>query len=103
MQYQNLALQLKGRVADTKTGCLFRERLKELNLAEALFARFHELKSNIPACIEYVFGGQAAIGGPIVRTIGLKRARVKIGITNLVYSIRRLGQLLPQAFTSATA
>ena len=48
-------------------------------------------------------GGQAAIGGHIVRTIGLKRARVKIGITNLVYSIRRLGQLLPQAFTSATA
>jgi hypothetical protein len=57
LQYQNLALQLKGRVADTRTGWLFRERLKELNLAEALFARFHELKSNIPACIEYVFGG----------------------------------------------
>jgi hypothetical protein len=30
------------------------------------------------------------MGGKIVRTIGMARARVKIGMMNLVYNIRRL-------------
>ncbi len=28
--------------------------------------------------------------GPVVRTIGLARARVKIGLASLVYNMRRL-------------
>jgi transposase, IS5 family len=34
------------------------------------------------------------MGGHLVRTIGLARAKVKIGLMNLVYNMRRLVQLL---------
>jgi IS5 family transposase len=38
-----------------------------------------------------VFGAQqSAPGGRIVRTIGMVRARAKIGLQNLAYNIRRL-------------
>jgi IS5 family transposase len=48
-------------------------------------------KSKIRARIEHVFGAQeTAPGGRIVRTIGLVRAKAKIGLANLAYNIRRL-------------
>ena len=48
-------------------------------------------KSRIRARIEHVFGAQQnAPGGRIVRTIGIVRARAKIGLQNLAYNIRRL-------------
>jgi IS5 family transposase len=38
-----------------------------------------------------VFGAQeTAPGGRIVRTIGIVRARLKIGLQNLAYNMRRL-------------
>ena len=51
-------------------------------------------KSRVRARVEHVFGAQAQMGGHIVRTIGLLRAAVKIGMMNLVYNIVRLGQML---------
>lgn len=51
-------------------------------------------KSKVRARVEHIFGAQAAMGGHIVRTIGLKRARVKIGMMNLVYNMKRLVQLI---------
>jgi transposase, IS5 family len=54
----------------------------------------NRMRSKIRARVEHVFGAQAAMGGHIVRTIGLKRARLKIGMMNLVYNMKRLGQLL---------
>ena len=51
-------------------------------------------KSKIRARIEHVFGAQeTAPGGRIVRTIGMVRARAKIGLANLAYNIRRLVSL----------
>jgi transposase, IS5 family len=51
-------------------------------------------KSKIRARIEHVFGAQqTSPGGRIVRTIGIVRARAKIGLQNLVYNIRRLTTL----------
>jgi IS5 family transposase len=48
-------------------------------------------KSEVRARIEHVFGAQEnAPGGRIVRTIGIVRARAKIGLANLVYNMRRL-------------
>ena len=48
-------------------------------------------KSRIRSRIEHVFGSQqSAPGGRIVRTIGMMRARAKIGLQNLAYNIRRL-------------
>ena len=44
--------------------------------------------------VEHVFGAQANdMGGTLVRTIGLVRARAKIGMKNLAYNMRRLCQL----------
>ena len=48
-------------------------------------------KSRVRARIEHVFGAQQnSPGGRIVRTIGIARAKAKIGLQNLVYNIRRL-------------
>ena len=48
-------------------------------------------RSQVRARIEHVFGAQqTSPGGRIVRTIGIVRARAKIGLQNLVYNIRRL-------------
>ena len=44
--------------------------------------------------VEHAFGAQAnKMGGPLVRSIGLVRAKAKIGMKNLAYNMRRLGQL----------
>jgi len=44
--------------------------------------------------VEHIFGAQANdMGGTLVRNIGLVRAKAKIGIKNLAYNMRRLGQL----------
>ena len=51
-------------------------------------------KSKVRARVEHVFGAQAAMGGHVVRTIGLQRAKVKIGLMNLVYNMMRLLQLI---------
>ena len=57
-------------------------------------AAANRTKSRIRARIEHVFGAQeTAPGGRIVRTIGIVRARIKIGLQNLAYNIRRLATL----------
>ena len=44
----------------------------------------------VRARVEHVFGHQTvAMGGKFVRTIGMTRARMKIGMQNLVYNVRR--------------
>ena len=51
-------------------------------------------RSKVRARVEHVFGHQQnSMGGKIVRTIGIARARFKIGMMNLGYNIRRLVQL----------
>ena len=48
-------------------------------------------RSQVRARIEHVFGAQqTSLGGRLVRTIGLVRAKAKIGLQNLVYNIRRM-------------
>ena len=47
-------------------------------------------RSRTRARIEHVFGHQAtAMGGKLVRTIGIARARMKIGMQNLTYNMSR--------------
>jgi IS5 family transposase len=44
----------------------------------------------VRARVEHVFADQKnGMGAEIVRTIGIVRARCKIGMTNLVYNMRR--------------
>lgn len=40
--------------------------------------------------MEHVFARQKGPMGLVVRTIGLARARVKVGLANLVYNMRRM-------------
>jgi transposase, IS5 family len=51
-------------------------------------------RSRVRARVEHVFGDQQnAMGGIFVRTIGIARAAVKIGMMNLVYNMRRFVSL----------
>jgi IS5 family transposase len=54
----------------------------------------NRIKSKTRARVEHVFGAQHAMGGHIVRTIGIARARAKIGMMNLIYNMRRMIQLI---------
>lgn len=60
------------------------------------------MKSKTRARVEHVFGAQHAMGGHIVRTIGLARAKVKIGMMNLVYNMQRLVQLIKRSVSVAS-
>ena len=57
-------------------------------------AAANRAKSRIRARVEHVFGAQeTALGGWLVRTIGIVRARIKIGLQNFAYNMRRLATL----------
>ena len=71
-------------------------------LTEAQMASNTET-SKVRSRVEHVSGAQAQMGGHIVRTIGLLRARVKIGMMNPVYNMVRLGQLLRRDRRGASA
>jgi hypothetical protein len=50
-------------------------------------------KSTMRVQVEHLFGAQANdMGGTLVRTIGLVRAKARIGMHTLAYNMRRPGQ-----------
>ncbi len=52
--------------------------------------RGNTTRSRVRARVEHVFGHTVtAMGGKLVRTIGMVRARVKIGMQNLTYNMQR--------------
>ena len=52
------------------------------------------MRSKVRARVEHVFGHQEnSMGGKVVRTIGMARAKFKIGMMNLGYNISRAVQL----------
>lgn len=56
--------------------------------------RGNTTRSRVRARVEHVFGHQAsAMGGKLVRTIGLVRAQMKIGMQNLAYNMTRFVHL----------
>ena len=66
-----------------KRGKQLTERQKKAN----------KTRSKVRARVEHVFGFQEnSMGGKFVRTIGITRAKVKIGLMNLVYNMSRLVQ-----------
>lgn len=52
-------------------------------------ARSNARRSKVRAAVEHVFGHQKSRMGLFVRTIGLARARLKIGMVNLAYNMQR--------------
>ena len=68
---------------------IHRRAYRNRKLSEAQKAA-NATRSKVRARVEHVFGDQKnALGAEIVRTIGIVRARCKIGMTNLVYTMRR--------------
>ena len=56
--------------------------------------RGNTTRSTVRARAEHVFGAQSNdMGGTLVRSIGMVRARARIGLKNLAYNMRRLVQL----------
>lgn len=47
-------------------------------------------KSKVRVFVEHVFAGQKSGTGFVIRTIGIARATLKIGMTNLGYNVKRL-------------
>ena len=62
----------------------------------ACIARANGRKSKVRAAVEHVFAHQKGPMSLVVRTIGLARARVKIGLANLVFNMRRMVWLRAQ-------
>ncbi|WP_371932349.1 hypothetical protein [Roseibium sp. MMSF_3361] len=55
--------------------------------------RGNATRSKNRAPIEHVFAHQKAVMGKSIRTIGMDRARTKIGMASIIYNIRRLVQI----------
>ena len=54
----------------------------------------NKTRSKVRARVEHVFGAQTNdMGGTLVRSIGIVRARARIGLNNLAYTMRRTVQL----------
>ena len=59
-------------------------------------SRANGAQSKVRAAIEHVFARQKGPMGLVVRTIGIARATVKIGLANLAYNMRRAVWLVAQ-------
>jgi IS5 family transposase len=53
-------------------------------------ARANGKKSKVRAFVEHVFARQKGPMGMFIRTIGLARATMKIGLANLTYNMKRM-------------
>jgi len=59
--------------------------------------RANRARSKIRSAVEHVFAEQKARMGLFVRTVGIDRAKAKIGLANLAYNMKRLVFLETQA------
>lgn len=105
-QLQNLVSK-KNTASDVWADTAYRSKANEMHLANHGFvsrihrkkpprrpmptnvARANGAKSKIRAAVEHVFARQKGPMGLVVRTIGLARATVKIGLANIAYNMRR--------------
>lgn len=76
-------LEKNGYVSD-----IHHKKPKGRPMSEAT-SRANGRRSKIRAFVEHVFARQKSCMGLFVRTIGLARARTKIGMANLAYNLTR--------------
>jgi len=90
--YRSAEIEAKLRGRGLKSR-IHRRGARNRPLSKAQMAA-NTLRSKVRARVEHVFGHQEnAMGRKIVRTIGMARAKFKIGMMNLGYNISRLIQL----------
>jgi IS5 family transposase len=56
--------------------------------------RNNTAKSRIRARVEHVFGRMQQFGGIVIRTIGIRRAKIQIGLLNMTYNLTRYTYLM---------
>ena len=56
--------------------------------------RNNTAKSRIRARVEHIFASMTQFGGKTIRTIGIARARIQIGLLNLTYNLKRYVYLM---------
>lgn len=79
------------------TSCIHRRATRNHPLS-AREQQGNASRSRVRARVEHVFGHQAtAMGGKLVRTVGLVRAKMKIGMQNLTYNMSRFVTLRAMA------
>jgi transposase, IS5 family len=86
------ALSAKNEAMLAKRGyvsCIHRRKPKGKPMPRHI-AQGNATKSKVRAGVEHVFAHEKGIMGLFVRTIGIARATVKIGLANLAYNMRRL-------------
>ena len=64
-------------------------------------SRANGAKSKVRAAVEHVFARQKGPMGLVVRTIGIARATMKIGLANIAYNMRRAAWLTAQRAAQA--
>ena len=64
-------------------------------------SRANGAKSKVRAAIEHIFARQKGPMGLVVRTIGIARATMKIGLANIAYNMRRAAWLTSQRAAQA--
>jgi transposase, IS5 family len=74
------------------TSYIHQRRKPQRPLPERI-ARANTRRSKVRAQVEHVFAGQKHRMGLVVRTIGIARATIKIGMANLAYNFQRLAWL----------
>jgi len=79
------------------------ERLKDLSAKKpqsrpmpVSISRANGAKSKVRVLVEHVFARQKGPMGLVVRTIGIARATLKIGLANVVYNMSRAVWLTQQ-------
>jgi hypothetical protein len=68
-------------------------RLRQFHAMPERIARANGKRSAIRSAVDHVFAGQKHRMGLFIRTIGIARARIKIGLANLAYDFPRLAWL----------
>jgi len=56
--------------------------------------RQNTVKSRIRARVEHIFAAMQQFGGKTIRTIGIARAKLQIGLLNLAYNLKRYAYLM---------
>ncbi len=73
-----------------------KEKLKDKGLRSRIHrkGKRNKTRSKVRVRVEHVFGAQSNdMGGPLIRSIGLVRAKARIGLRNLACNMRRAVQL----------
>jgi IS5 family transposase len=86
--------EMEGKLRDRKLKSHIHRKAKRGKPLTEQAKKSNRTKSTVRVRVEHVFGAQANdMGGTLVRTVGIARAKAKIGMKNLAYNMRRLVQL----------